>query len=449
MAARLGKSAADDTNDSVWQNLSLEQDVLLQVFCRLSGTKLVQVSGISKGWWHILTCNCRPWQSLDISNSQATSDSFALWLDTRGADVKHLSIRPPCDTASAHDPDSRCFLTSLEQLQSFSDTAGSCVETLQFLPPSVESVQARFATCVTPQDKRLLALTQLTQLKSLSIELIPVEVDAEETTGGFDLRQDIQIVLAEQPPISYMKLMRNAVCNIAASGSQGCFDALTRLHLSVICNQSQLDHIMRIESLEELVLDIDTSGHDSYHIDVCHIGRLVNLRRLSLNLICCLFRNAHMLQRLPALHQLSFSMTDDVAVLFRPEDGSSYNMPCLLSNLKHVELRMHSVFDVTDCLEGLQVVDTISSLSVSLQQSTSRGPSEVHWAIKEGSVLARAACLHFLKVECTSMLIKLLPPKLRSLIVSAREINVQASLKPALNMLEVCHLDAKRAVEYF
>ena len=47
------------------------------------------------------------------------------------------------------------------------------------------------------------------------------------------------------------------------------------------------------------------------------------------------------------------------------------------------------------------------------------------------------------------MLIKLLPPQLRSLHVTARKVNVQVNLRIALSMLDACHLQAKHGVEYF
>ena len=441
-------SSTTDLDADVWQNLSLEQDVLLQIFDKLSSTQLVKLSGVSRGWRQSMTTFCNPWQTCNISAAQAKSHSFSLWVKARGNSIKYLSIDSPGQEMPV-GADNRNFLLHMGQLNSYRDGAGISVQTLAHLQPSIQHV---FATgqVLTPRgiasDKVFIVnLGHLTALKHLQLQIqgqLPVSI------------LDAQVKLAEESLIESLKLttipdMRSLV------PYPGVFHALVSLHLSVITRQAELEQIMQMLSLVELTFGVNTTdtaldtAQQNDNMDIYHIGNLIKLKKLDLSLLCCYLRNAHMLQRLPDLQQLSISMTDEVGVLFRPEDGSSFGLPSMLSKLQHVELSMHSVFDVTDCLEGLQLIASICSLHVTLQQSSSRGPAEVHWAIKEGSVLARAVCLQNLQIECTSMLIKLLPPKLRSLHVTARKVNVQSDLKVALSMLDVCHLQAKHGVEYF
>lgn len=444
----LAESAADESAGGVWQDMSLEQDVLLQIFEKLTSSELVKLSGVSTGWRQAMNTQCDPWQELHVNSSQAKSNSFALWVKARGNSTKHLNI----DTQAGSSPvpegvHKRCFLTHMRQLQSYKEGALIKLEGLRQLRPSVQHISAVGQAQSPDASGRIPAidLRHLTNLQQLELHV----------QGDFpDVHGSVEVQLAEQSPIEHLTMtpflaMRSVVLH------PGSFHALRSLHLSVITQQEQLNNIMNMLSLEELTIGVNTADNSPLvedqvdDMDICNVSNLVNLRRLDLTLLCCYLKNAHMLQRLPELQQLSISMTDEVAVLFRPEDGSHFGLPSMLNKVQHVRLEMHSVFDVTDCLEGLQLIATIRSLHVTLQQSSARGPSEVHWAIKDGSVLARALCLQHLQVECTSMLIKLLPPKLTSLHVTARKINVQTDLKVAWSLLEFCDLQARKGVQYF
>jgi len=414
LAGMLGsESSAGEDDVNGWQNLSLEQDLLLQVFEKLSSSQLVKLSSVSSGWRRTITTLCDLWQRLDISPVQAKSASFAAWVEARGQSVRQLSIVPLGDWGLPQSCD-RQFLASMGHLQVFIDGTRISMESLQQIQPSLQEIQAVCevdSSVVDADGCGTLNLSHLTGLRKLELCI--------DTQPPANMR-NVEVQLAQEACVEMLKLVSMSDMAIL-SLCPGRFQHLRSLYISVIISQKQMEDIMVIATLMELTM----------------------------RLLSCYLRNGHLLQRLPELQQLSFSMTDQVAVLFRPEDGSSYELPCMLNKLQHVQLSMHSVFDVTDCLEGLKLITTIRSLHVILQQSSSRGPSEVHWAIKEGSVLARAVSLQHLQVECTSMLIKLLPPQLRSLHVTARKVNVQVNLRVALSMLDACHLQAKHGVEYF
>ncbi|DBA76617.1 TPA: hypothetical protein ACH3X2_008664 [Trebouxia sp. C0005] len=444
-------SASSGREDDVsgWQNLSLEHDLLLQVFQNLSSSQLVKLSSISSGWRRTTITLCDLWQRLDISPIQAKSASFAAWVEARGKSVRQLCIVPQGKLGLPQSCD-RQFLASMGHLEVFIDGTKISMESLQQMQPSLQEIQAVCEVndlIVDADGCGALNLSHLTSLRKLDLCI--------DTQPPASMR-NVEVQLAQEACVEMLKLVSMSDMAVL-SLCPGPFQHLRSLYISVIVSQKQMEDIMVIATLMDLTIGVDTSdeqllresadGHDN--VDISHIGNLVNLRQLDLRLLSCYLRNGHLLQRLPELQRLSFSMTDQVAVLFRPEDGSTYGPPCMLNKLQHVQLSMHSVFDVTDCLEGLKLITTIRSLHVILQQSSSRGPSEVHWAIKEGSVLARAVSLQHLQVECTSMLIKLLPPQLRSLHVIARKVNVQVNLRVALSMLDACHLQAKHGVEYF
>ncbi|DBA81771.1 TPA: hypothetical protein ACH3X1_007503 [Trebouxia sp. C0004] len=449
LAGMLGPaSSAGEDDVSGWQNLSLEHDLLLQVFGKLSSSQLVKLSSVSSGWRRATTTLCDLWLRLDISPVQAKSASFAAWVEARGQSVKQLSIVPQGDWGLPQSCD-RQFLASMQHLEVFIDGTQISMESLQQMQPSLQEIQAvcEVNNLVVDADGcGTLNLAHLTGLRKMDLC-----IDTQPSAN----MMNVEVQLAQEARLEMLKLVSMSD-TASLSLCPGRFQHLKSLYISVIISQKQMEDIMVIVTLMELTIGVDTDeqllrepadGHDN--VNISHIGNLTNLRQLDLRLLSCYLRNGHLLQRLPELQQLSFSMTDQVAVLFRPEDGSSYELPCLLNKLQHVQLSMHSVFDVTDCLEGLKLITTIRSLHVILQQSSSRGPSEVHWAIKEGSVLARAVSLQHLQVECTSMLIKLLPPQLRSLHVTARKVNVQLNLRVALSMLDSCNLQAKHGVEYF
>ncbi len=438
-------SLAGEDDVSGWQNLSLEHDLLLQVFERLSSSQLAKLSSVSSGWRRTTTTLCDLWQRLDINPVQAKSASFAAWVEARGQSVRQLSIVPQGDWGVPQSCD-RQFLASMGHLEVFIDGTRISTENLQQMQPSLQEIQAVCEVNDLLLGCGTLNLSHLTGLRKLELCI--------DTQLPVNLRI-VEVQLAQEACVEMLKLVSMPDMAIL-SLCPGPFQHLRSLYISVIVNQKQMEDIMDIATLMELTIGVDTDeqlqrepADGVYNVDVSHIGNLVNLRQLDLRLISCYLKNGHLLQRLPELQQLSFSMTDQVAVLFRPEDGSTYGLPCMLNKLQHVQLSMHSVFDVTDCLEGLKLITTIRSLHVILQQSSSRGPSEVHWAIKEGSVLARAVSLQHLRVECTSMLINVLPPQLRSLHVTARKVNVQVNLRIALSMLDACHLQAKHGVEYF
>lgn len=420
-----------------WQNLGLEQDVLLQIFQNISSSQTIQLTGVSSGWRKTINSVCGPWSKLDITVRQSQSDSFAAWLGKQGSFIRHLTISN--SVTAVHNIQGQ-YLRRMTGLESYVDVAGASVESLGQLPASVKSVEANFTVPAETHDAHI-ALGTHSNITNLSLDC--QMMSSRHTKVYLHLPE---ASLLEKLALTSYAFSRVDFYLLDAMS----FRALRSIHLSFISTQTQLEQIMEITALQFMCVGIDTARSVlGDGINLAGIEALVNLEHLHLGLHTCYLRNAHMLQRLPRLQVLGIDMSDDVAVLFRPEDGSSFALPCLLDNLQHVELVMHSVFDVTDCLEGLRLVSRAPSLQVTLHQSSSRGPSEVHWAIKEGSILARAINLRQLTVECTSMLINLLPPKLESLQVTAKKVNVRADLRAALSRLSRCCLKARHGVEYF
>lgn len=427
-----------------WQNLGLEQDVLLQIFEKIGSTGTIQLSGVSSGWRHTINTFCGIWSDLDVTAHQSQSSSFAAWVARCGSSVRHLKISTPVGqqywySTSGVQGD---YLQSMSGLESYTNRAGASMETLSQLASSISisSVEAKFVVPADILDPQI-ALETLSHITKLSLDCQTVP----KCHTNVYLRLPHTSVLERLTLTSYG--FSQVDFHLLHSDS---FQNLKSIHLSFISTQKQLEQIMQMTALEFMHVGVDTDRSAlGEGVDMAGIEALVNLKQLQLCLHTCYLKNAHRLQRLPQLRKLAIDMSDDVAVLFRPEDGSRFALKCLLNNLEHVELVMHSVFDVTDCLEGLGLVSRLPSLRVVLQQSTSRGPSEVHWAIKEGSILARAINLRHLHVECTSMLINLLPPKLESLHVVAKKVNVKTDLRTALSSLAICHLKARLDVEYF
>ena len=431
-------SPTDAANESsLWQNLGLEQDLLLQIFERIGSTQTIKLTRVSSGWRRIITTLPGSWDHLEINALQSQSDSFEAWASSFGNSVRHLKVFPtipPTRNLEAH------FLQSMTGLQSYVDVAGITVDKLRNLPASLKSLEAKFVNPAIGRHSCQVLLGALIHMTKLSL-------DCQQMGGATTVNLSLPDAnILEGLMLSSYGFSAVSYCLRPSRSLQ----TLRTVHLSYISTQEQLGQLMIMTALEELNFGIDTSrSEQSDSIDLAGINSLVSLKRLVLSLHVCYLRNAHMLQRLPQLQRLNIHMSEDVAVLFRPEDGSAFALCCLLDNLQHVELLMHSVFDVTDCLEGLQLVARIPSLTVILHQSPSRGPSEVHWAIKEGSVLARALQLTNLHVQCTSMLINLLPPSLESLRIVAKKINVRSDLRTALDRLDSCHLQARGDVEYF
>ena len=435
-------SEASEDVAADWQNLGLERDVLLQIFKKVGSTGTIQLSGVSSGWRHTINTVCGTWSDLDVTARQSQSDSFAAWVARCGNSIRHLKISTSVGQQNSYSISGlqEDYLPKMTGLKSYTNVAGASMESLSQLASSVSSIEAKFVVPADILDPQV-ALETLSHITQLSLYC--------------------QTVI-KSPAHVYLQLPKTSVLERLTLTSYGCswvdfhllhsasFQDLKSIHLSFISTQIQLEQIMQMTSLEFMHVGIDTDGSAlGDGVDVAGIEALVNLQHLQLCLHTCYLKNAHRLQRLPQLRRLGIDMSDQVAVLFRPEDGSRFAQKCLLNNLEHVELMMHSVFDVTDCLEGLGIVSRLSSLRVVLQQSSSRGPSEVHWAIKEGSILARAINLRHLHVKCTSMLINLLPPKLESLHVVAKKVNVRTDLRTALSSLAICHLKARREVQYF
>ena len=426
-----------ESEDSAWQNLELEQDLLLQIFGRIGSTQTIKLTRVSSGWRRIISTLPGSWDHLEISAFQSQSDSFATWASSFGNSVRHLSVFasvPPIRNLEGH------FLPSMTGLQTYVDVAGITVDSLKDLPTSIKSIEAKFVSPATGRHNCQVLLGALSHMTKLSLDCQQM---GDPTT--------VYLTLPDGNLLEGLVLTSYGFCavNYCLLPSRS-FQTLRTVHLSYISTQEQLAQLMMMTAVEELTFGIDTNrSEQGDSIDLAGIDSLISLKCLVLLLHVCYLKNAHMLQRLPQLQRLSIQMSEDVAVLFRPEDGSGFALPCLLDNLQRVDLLMHSVFDVTDCLEGLQLVSRIPSLTVILHQSPSRGPSEVHWAIKEGSILARALQLKFLHVQCTSMLINLLPPNLESLRVVAKKINVRSDLRTALNRLDHCHLQARGDVQYF
>ena len=152
---------------------------------------------------------------------------------------------------------------------------------------------------------------------------------------------------------------------------------------------------------------------------------------------------AHNLLALRRLQDLSLQLGGQAAVVFSRHASDQIQLPLQPRNVRRVRLDMHSVFDCTDCLEGLQLTAEVEQLTVTLTSDTSRTPHEVHWAIKPDSLLARASALSELNLTCTTMLIRTLPPVLTRLWVKAKAISISSYLKGPLKQLNTCELIGK------
>ena len=152
---------------------------------------------------------------------------------------------------------------------------------------------------------------------------------------------------------------------------------------------------------------------------------------------------ADSLLALRSLQDLSLILHGEAAAVFSRHTPENPAVAWAPRRLRRVHLDMHSVFDCTDCLEGLQLTSEVKSLRVTLLNDASQTPHEVHWAIKPDSLLARATSLQELRLTCTSMLIRVLPPALTSLSVCARAISVSRQLEAALTRLSQCELDGR------
>ena len=447
---------------SVWQGLDLEKDVLLDILDKLSTGDKVKLCSVSRSWTNTIESCCNPWQRTTVTEQQAAASCFEDWIVRRRNLVTHLDIQPDGTQESLPigKHTQRCYLRHMTALQRYQDLSGKAkLSSLNGLPPPVQQLEANV---VLPADTWnnvehlddidcVVDLKQLTQLESVKIH----------ATAGMGRSPMLMLVrLADSHVLAKFSVtvMPDTWVTIHWSGGM---HRLTHLSLCSICSQAQVDAIVQCINLEELTIGIDSEnearfvldpvGYD-YKIDVCKVKQLHKLQALNLTLVSCYLVGAQYIQCLSSLQTLSVSVVGDrgteVAVLFRPEGLPDTHVQFGLDKLQHVQLQMHSVFDITDCLEGLQLVGSLLSLHVVLTHSSSRNPSEAHWAIKDGSVLARAVSLLHLKVECTSMLVKCVPPKLSTLHICAKKINVQSHLQVALSQLDSCTLDAKK-VEYF
>ena len=438
----IGANEVSEDVAADWQNLGLEQDVLLQIFKKIGSTGTIQLSRVSSGWRHAINNVCGVWSDLDVTAHQSQSGSFASWVARCGSSVRHLKISTSVGQQNWYSTSGvqSDYLPSMSALESYTNVAGASMESLSQLASSISSIEAKLVVPADVLDPQI-ALETLSHITKLSLDC--QTVSKRHTNVYLQLPNTNVLERLTLTSYGFSQVDFHLLHSTA-------FKDLKSIHLSFISTQTQLEQIMQMTALEFMRVGIDTDRSAlGDGVDIAGIEALVNLEQLHLCLHTCYLKNAHRLQRLPQLRRLGIDMSDDVAVLFRPEDGSRFALKCLLNNLEHVELVMHSVFDVTDCLEGLGLVSRLPSLRVVLQQSSSRGPSEVHWAIKEGSILARAANLRHLHVECTSMLINILPPKLESLHVVAKKVNVKTDLKTALSSLAICHLKARLDVEYF
>lgn len=152
---------------------------------------------------------------------------------------------------------------------------------------------------------------------------------------------------------------------------------------------------------------------------------------------------AHNLLALRRLQDLSLQLGGQAAVVFSRHANAQMQVRLQPRRVRRVRLDMHSVFDCTDCLEGLQLTAEVEHLTVTLTNDTSRTPHEVHWAIKPDSLLARASALSKLHLTCTTMLIRTLPPVLTHLWVKAKAISISSYLKGPLEQLNICDLNGK------
>lgn len=454
-----------EPSTGVWQGLDLEKDILLEILGRLSTSDKVKLCSVSRSWMDTVEACCNLWQQTTVTAAQASSSQLERWIYTRRKSVMSYTVEPQLVQSSPDAvlaaPIQRPYLTDMAVLQAYYDFSNNArLSSLENLPSTLQQLEAHVVLPSetlpwrNPGDLHdvncIVDVEQLTQLANIKIH-------ATASLGRSPMLMVLR--LPDTHTVSLMSVTISPETWVTIHWSGG-FQGLRHLSLSSICSQAQVDAIVQCTNLEKLKLGIDIDNEarsllDSvdydYKLDVRKVRQLCKLQVLDLTLVSCYLLNAQYIQCLPSLQTLSVSMVGDrgteVAVLFRPEGIPDMRVQFGLNKLKHVMLQMHSVFDITDCLEGLQLVGVLHSLHVILTHSSTRNPSEAHWAIKEGSVLARAVSLQHLKVECTSMLLKCLPPQLCSLHICARKINVQSHLRLALSKLDKCVLDANH-VEY-
>ena len=440
-------TATANEDQSAWQALELEQDLLLDILGRLSITDRVKFCSVSHSWTRAIESCCNPFDTTTVTAATANKPSFIRWVERRKTTIKQLAVTPSVASSS---PGQRPYLSGMTALQQYRDFGNVQCSTLGDLQPTVHQLNANLfllpcswegQRCIDPNTG--LNLVHLTALRSLGLHAV--------SSAGDRAPIVVSVKLPETNNLEQLSLTLDPAVVTAFQWSGG-WHALQRLKLSSICSQAEIDTIVHCINLVELDVGMDADSQArplldvpayDYKLDVSGVGELQKLETLDLTLKSCYLLNAHHLQSLPALQELSVSMAGDVfglqvAVLFRPQSSPAASVQFELEKLKHVKLQMHSVFDVTDCLEGLHLVGFLRSLHVVLTQSSSRSPSEAHWAIKSGSVLARAASLQHLKIECTSMLIRCLPPQLKTLDISAKKINIESHLRLPLSQLCTC-----------
>lgn len=446
-----------------WQDLDLEKDVLIEILSKLSTIDKVKLCSVCQSWKSTIEDGCNPWQQISVTATQASSSAFEYWVGLRHSSITHFIVDRPSQQGLPLISPSRPYLQQLTQLQTYQDCGGVGLSSLEDLQPALQQLEANM---VLPLDQGIkdesecsscqVILEHLTQLTSL-------KVHASVEIGYTGVPMLVWIHLGDTSSVATLCTTLSPMFGskkLISIHWSGAFQQLRQLCLSSICSQAQVDAIVQCKNLEKLTVSVNTDNEartflddldGSYKIDVCKVRQLQKLQVLDLTLVSCYLHNAQYIQCLPALQNLSVSMNNDmsgeVAVLFRAEGDPAAVVQFELEQMQHVKLQMHSVFDVTDCLEGLQLVSRLRSLHVILTHSSSRNPSEAHWAIKSGSVLARAVSLQHLEVNCTSMLIKCLPPLLCTMHIHARKIHIQSHLRVALSQMDECILDAKD-VEY-
>lgn len=449
-------TATANEDQSAWQGLELEQDLLLDILGKLRIADRVKLCSVSRSWTKAIESCCNPFDTTTVTAAAATKSSFSEWIERRKTTITQLAVTP---SAASSSPAQRPYIGGMTALQQYCDFGNVQCGTLEDLQSTVQQLNANLfllpcswegQRCIDPNPG--VNLVHLTALRSLGLHAV--------SSAGDRAPVVVSVKLPQTTSLESLSLTLAAGV-VTAFQWFGGSHALQRLKLSSICSQAEIDTIVQCTNLVELDVGIDADSQArplldrpayDYKLDVSGVRELQNLEKLDLTLKSCYLLNAHHLQSLPALQELSVCMAGDVlglqvAVLFRPQFGPDASVQFELEELKHVKLQMHSVFDVTDCLEGLHLVGFLCSLHVVLTQSSSRSPSEAHWAIKNGSVLARAASLQHLKVECTSMLIRCLPPQLKTLDISAKKINIDSNLRSPLSRLCTCVLTAKH-VEY-
>jgi hypothetical protein len=217
------------------------------------------------------------------------------------------------------------------------------------------------------------------------------------------------------------------------------------LHLhGIVASQPFLDSLFAsVPNVRDLVLEFidsqaslpDTGGGHS--LDISGISQLQQLQHLSLLVEDVYFNGAGQIAQLQQLTSLKVVIMGDGVLVFRSPVSGSPNGP---SSLRCIQVAMPSVFDVTECLEGLHAMETVEALRVRLGSRIAGSCSgDRHWAIKPGSILANATKLRLLTVDCDTMKIEVLPPSLIRLHVFASKFQHSNLITEELNTLqELC-----------